>query len=235
MVDKVYQWLIQHRLNAKVMIDILQSRRFIGVIGKDANLVLGENLPDKAAVISDLQSQTYILNLGRRYLIVGGTAKVGMYLYEAQHKEALTLPQHYWQWLDVIAGWLSFSEETTNRYTPLELNLDLFGAIAFKTACYPGREAIKQARLSENKKRALLYQSNDLTLLPTGTPVYFADQPVGEVIITKLSPKDIRHTLVLVPIDDKAIDLNQLTTEHGKLGSYLELPHSLDDLRGVKK
>ena len=233
MAEKVYQWLTKHRLRSRVTIDIAEGKRFIGLIGKETNLILGNTLPEPMTVLSNTEDQGYILNLGERFLIVAESTKVACYQYEAQQKEAITLPSYYWRWLDVMMGWLNITEETTNRYVPQEINLDLMGVIDFKKGCYPGQEVVTRVQnLVKKKKRMLLYESKEPTSLPTGAPVYFEKNVVGEVITAQLSPKNTYHLLVLVSTE--GVDLADLSTELGKLGPCLELPYPVDQLEAVK-
>jgi folate-binding protein YgfZ len=104
----------------------------------------------------------------------------------------------------IRAGIPVILENTSEKYTPHMLNLDLLGAISFEKGCYTGQEVVARTQNLGSSKRRLMRYSTDSTLTG-GDRLSDGEKDVGEVI--NVIGSDL---LAVTPVDvhDKTLFAN---------------------------
>jgi folate-binding protein YgfZ len=95
----------------------------------------------------------------------------------------------------IRAGIPDILGNTSEKYTPHMLNLDLLGAISFDKGCYVGQEVVaKTQNLGKSKRRTMRYSSD--RELSVGDKLSVADTSAGEII--SVCGRDL---LAVTPVD----------------------------------
>jgi folate-binding protein YgfZ len=81
----------------------------------------------------------------------------------------------------IRAGIPEILGDSTEKYTPHMLNLDLLGAISFDKGCYTGQEIVARTQNLGSSKRRLMRYRSDATL-SSGDKLYNGQKYVGDVI-----------------------------------------------------
>lgn len=88
----------------------------------------------------------------------------------------------------IRAGIAEILENTSEKYTPHMLNLDLLGAVSFDKGCYTGQEVVARTEnFGKSKRRVMRYRSDDA--LTVGHKLSVGDTNAGEVI--NVSDRDL--------------------------------------------
>ena len=227
MTDKVYHWLKNHRLQSQVEIEVDQERHCTALIGSSQHEhVTLIKVQEPMRVTYQKRGDLFVLDfLEGKFLLVGNREVLNNYVAELHKRQIDDYPYGYWNWLALMSGWALITEESTGKYTPQEMNLDLMTAIDFNKGCFPGQDTIRQIHNIRESKRMLLYGGGQTVRLSPGSPVYFEGKVVGEIVSSALSPEGQVNMLVLVPIT--GIDLSRLSNGFGPLGPCLGLPYAV--------
>jgi hypothetical protein len=81
----------------------------------------------------------------------------------------------------IRAGIPEILGDSSEKYTPHMLNLDLLGAISFDKGCYTGQEIVARTQNLGSSKRRLMRYRSDATL-SSGDKLYNGQKYVGDVI-----------------------------------------------------
>ena len=87
----------------------------------------------------------------------------------------------WWREADLRAGLPQVYPQTSEKFIPQMLNLDVLGGVSFDKGCYPGQEVIARARyLGRVKRRMHLFSGRGLEMPSTGGPL--GDLPSSTVV-----------------------------------------------------
>ena len=105
-----------------------------------------------------------------------------------------------WRRADIAVGLPTVTAETAERFVPLWLGLERFGAVDFKKGCYTGQEIVARTHYLGQAKQQL-YRGRCSAGAAAGTKLYAGtDQSIGELVIA--APEDAvdraGHTLLAV-------------------------------------
>lgn len=107
------------------------------------------------------------------------------------------------QWRSALiqAGHVIIDSETSEKYTPHMLSLDLAGAISFSKGCYTGQEVVARTEhLGKSRRRLMRYEcsaTNDNNVASPGDDLLDDDKVVGTVVnaagsdILAVTPADL--------------------------------------------
>lgn len=161
--------------------------------------------PDNLVVLPLASTETDLSSRPSRYIIVTDIQQV-----ESVRKtltEKLTDTDSFtWKALDIQTGIPWLTQETTEKFLPQMLNLDLMEALDYQKGCYPGQEVIARLHYRGELKRNLYLATCTTKKRPDpGTSIVSSDKTVGTVIQAQT---DVEATYLLAVIDNDSIKDN---------------------------
>lgn len=159
-------------LRSKVTVELSSEHEIVGFVGKRP-----QTLPDDASVflLPEASAQARIaaaLPQGRGLAVVAkGSVKCGC------------APEIWWA-ASAAAGDPWIFPETSERFTPHAVNLDLVHGVSFSKGCYTGQEVVSRIEhIGKTNRRTVLLAVNESLCLAPGSDL---TNPSGEVIATVL-------------------------------------------------
>lgn len=139
-----------------------------------------------------------------------------------------------WQLLDIHAGLPTIRPETSEKFVPQMLNLNLINAVNFKKGCFTGQEIVARMQyLGKLKKRMYLaHIGEDKKPVPAGklySPHYSNDQSCGEVVNSQPASGGGYDLLAVIDIKSYEQDDIHYSANNGPKLTFSELPYSFDD------
>lgn len=123
---------------------------------------------------------TRVAGDARRILLTGTADSVNTLLGELD-PEALT--GRDWLEADISAGLPAIGVETTERFIPQMVNLDLLGGVSFAKGCYTGQEVITRTRhLGRVKRRMFRFACDQPVALKPGEAIHAMQREAGQVV-----------------------------------------------------
>ena len=196
MSEAVVRRLTLFRLRAKVQFDIAGAEWQATAIATEddlaildsAGLMPNDNNPARR------KAELVAFDIGgasRCIEIFGPTAafeKSGLKFRQA-------LDDGAWRAALIAAGIPTIAGETSEKFTPHMLNLDLLGAISFAKGCYTGQEVVARTEHLGKAKRRLIHYRLESGSASIGDKLAHNDQDAGEIV-------DVsgRETLAVVPV-----------------------------------
>jgi folate-binding protein YgfZ len=200
--------LSMYILRADVQItDQSDSLTMIGLCLEKSDLGQSDilnQLPDNLAV---LQLASTEAELGQsRFIIVADIQQAESIRNTLTKKLAYTDPS-VWKLLDIQAGIPWLTPETSEKFLPQMLNLDLMKALDYQKGCYPGQEIIARLHYRGELKRKLYLTTCTSNETPEpGTSIVSSEKKtVGTVIQAQT---DVKTTYLLAVIDNESIQDN---------------------------
>lgn len=93
------------------------------------------------------------------------------------------LAENLWQLEDLKAGLAQLSPETSEQFTPHDLNLPALGAVSFSKGCYTGQEIVARMEYRGKLKQHLYLRSLPANaLVKLGVELVSAAGPCGQVV-----------------------------------------------------
>ena len=124
-------------------------------------------------------------HLNERYEIYASSKNLAA-VQTALSARTRTTDHSSWRLLDVLCGFPNLYPETSERFVPQMVNLDLLGGISFSKGCYPGQEIVARTHYLGKLKRRMYAFSAPLPAAEPGTavfvPAWSSEQPGGEVV-----------------------------------------------------
>lgn len=117
-------------------------------------------------------SQTYSPenNEAQRYIFIGSAEKL-IILWKEISQECTPVDTAIWECLDIKAAYPWLSLQTTEKFLPQMLNMDLIDGLNYQKGCYPGQEIIARLHFRGQLKRSLF-----LATCPSDTSPIIGDQ-----------------------------------------------------------
>lgn len=170
----------------------------IGVQTKDDTSLFGliDSVPEEIANISqgevivhnDLHYLRIVSNeTGRnvhRYILIGAVDRQ-IILWKELMKHVTPVGTSLWELLDIQTAYPWVTSQTTEKFLPQMLNLDLIDGLNYQKGCYPGQEIIARLHFRGQLKRSLYLATCSLDSHPeNGDQLYTnnIEQSVGTVI-----------------------------------------------------
>ncbi len=198
MSEAVVRRLELFRLRAKVQFENSAAEWQATAIAAEADLAILDTaglLPDvdDSAVLRKNQLVTFDPGGTTRCIEIFGPAQA---FRSSRLSFRQALDDSEWRAALITAGIPTIAEETSERYTPHMLNLDLVGAISFAKGCYTGQEVVARTEHLGKAKRRLFHYQLAAGSATIGDKLAHNDQDVGEIV-------DVsgREVLAIVPVD----------------------------------
>lgn len=162
-----------------------------------------------------------------RTILIGSVDRQ-MTLWQELIKHATPVGTAIWECLDIQAAYPWISTQTTQKFLPQMLNLDLIDGLDYQKGCYPGQEIIARLHFRGQLKRSLYLATCTLESCSEiepeiGDPLYAnnEEQSVGTVInaqrsedkyylLAVIDNDSIDNTISLRGSDGPELDLQQL-------------------------
>ena len=167
-------------------------------------------LPDNLAVLPLAATETELSSRQSsrqsRYIIVADVEQAESIQDSLTEKLADTDPS-VWKLLDIQAGIPWLTPETSEKFLPQMLNLDLMEALDYQKGCYPGQEIIARLHYRGELKRSLYLTTctSKKTPGPGASIVSSENKTVGTAIQAQT---DNGLTYILAVIDNDSIQDN---------------------------
>lgn len=194
----VVRRLSMFRLRAEVQFDIAGAEWQATAVTTDDDLALLDTaglLPngDDSAARRQNQLVTFDIGCASRCIEVFGPATA----FDSNRLEFRhPLDDSEWRAALIAAGIPTIAEETSEKFTPHMLNLDLLGAISFAKGCYTGQEVVARTEHLGKAKRRLIHYQLESGSASIGDKLAHNDQDAGEIV--DISGREI---LAIVPVD----------------------------------
>ena len=160
-----------------------------------------------------------------RFILIG-TADRQIELWKELAKQVTPVGSSLWELLDLQAAYPWITTQTTQKFLPQMLNLDLIGGLNYQKGCYPGQEIIARLHFRGQLKRSLCLATVTLDSQARSGDQLYADnneQSVGTVINAQPS-SDEYYLLAVIDIDSREKKIS-LGNSGGPLLSLLQLPY----------
>ena len=163
-------------------------------------------LPDNLAVLPLAATEAELSSMQSRYIIVADNEQAESVRNTLTEQLADT-DSSAWKLLDIQAGIPWLTPETSEKFLPQMLNLDLMGALDYQKGCYPGQEIIARLHYRGELKRNLYLATctSKETPGPGASIVSSANKTVGTAIQAQI---EVETTYLLAVIDNDSIQDN---------------------------
>ncbi len=142
----------------------------------------------------------------QRALVFGELAAM-QDLWQAGRAVCSATATQHWQLLNSLAGIAWIGNDSSEKYLPQEINLDLIDGLDFNKGCYPGQEIVARVHYRGRvKARAALALVSDHSPPQVGDRLYAAGQegPVGTVLnASQYDQYDGEHQYLLLCVIER--------------------------------
>ncbi len=228
-------------LRAKLELEYSNDIDSIGVVGSECGRALAEltgGVPEQADGVLATGGVTIICHTHtapERYQVIGPAAS----LDPLRHELFRAWPRAgSWAWasLDVEQCQPVIFEQTTEKFVPHSLNMDLVKAVDFHKGCYPGQEIVARMQYLGKPKYRMVRARVDAESLPApGDKLYASDKDQSIGMLVNAVPADrgydILTTVRIEYLEVGDLRLNERSGAHVEL---LDMPYTLDDVASGK-
>jgi len=149
---------------AKVEISETDELSFFALVGENTSSILQNSftrIPDSLNPVVQSNSTTLIYIAGKqaRYILIDTAATLEDVLIK------MNLPVYnnaVWDLLEINAGFVQLSTDSSGEYAPQMLNLQAIHGISFTKGCYLGQETVARMQYLGKNKKALFSLSTSL-------------------------------------------------------------------------
>jgi folate-binding protein YgfZ len=219
LADALRGRFMHYRLRARVEIGIGEDWRAAAIAGRDDVAALEDRglLPPSERLASRRAQGLIAIELG------GPERTVELHGSEAAFAAAGLEPERSlstveWRRAMIEAGIPHVGGESSEKYTPHMLNLDLLGAVSFDKGCYIGQEVVARTEHRGRSRRRLAHYRLAEGEAASGDRLMDGDRDAGQVVDAAAG-----HLLAVVPLElhDRTLTLN------GRSASPLPLPYAM--------
>jgi folate-binding protein YgfZ len=160
-----------------------------------------------------------------RFILIG-TINKQIELWKQLAKHVTPVGTSLWELLDLQTAYPWITTQTTQKFLPQMLNLDLIDALNYQKGCYPGQEIIARLHFRGQLKRSLCLTTTTLDSQVISGDQLYADnneQSIGTVI--NAQPAHDKYYLLAVIDTDSREKKISLGCPDGPLLSLLQLPY----------
>jgi len=206
LLESFLKQLQMYIMRAKVnLIDKSDELVRVGVQTNNKPLLakLLESAPEQEGDIT-VQNDVHCLHMfcsknnSQRYIFIGSVEKLTSLWKEfLQHNTpASTI---VWKLLDIQAGYPWLSQQTTEKFLPQMLNLDLIEGLDYQKGCYPGQEIIARLHFRGQLKRNLYFATCSFNARPEiGDQLYANDHEKSIGIVINAQVFEDKHYLLAI-------------------------------------
>ena len=163
-------------------------------------------------------------NTSQRYIFIGSVERL-INLWQKYSQHSTTVGTAAWELLDIQAAYPWLSSQTTEKFLPQMLNLDLIDGLNYQKGCYPGQEIIARLHFRGQLKRSLYLATCSLDAQPEIADQLYAndhENSVGIVINVQKNTLAIEDSYYLLAVIEKELIESQLSLR-GPNGASLAL------------
>jgi hypothetical protein len=158
-------------------------------------------LPDNLAVLPLAATETELSSRQPRYIIVTDIEQAKS-VQDTLTEQLTDADSSVWKGLDIQAGIPWLTQETSEKFLPQMLNLDLMGALDYQKGCYPGQEIIARLHYRGQLKRRLCLATCTTDTYPeSGDPVLSPENKTVGTVINAQASEDIYYLLAVIDND----------------------------------
>jgi len=165
-------------------------------------------------------------NNSQRYIFIGSTENLTI-LWKEFLQHSTPVRTTIWELLDIQAGYPWLSPQTSEKFLPQMLNLDLIEGLDYQKGCYPGQEIIARLHFRGQLKRNLYFATCSFNARPEIGDQLFAndiESSVGNIINEQIF-KDEYYLLAIIEKEMIRKDLS-LREPNGKTIKLQPLPYT---------
>lgn len=137
-------------------------------------------------------------NNSQRYIFIGSTENLTI-LWKEFLQHSTPVRTTIWELLDIQAGYPWLSPQTSEKFLPQMLNLDLIDGLNYQKGCYPGQEIIARLHFRGQLKRNLYFATCSFNARPEiGDQLYANDHEKSIGIVINAQVFEDKHYLLAV-------------------------------------
>ena len=112
-----------------------------------------------------------------------------------------------WEQLAVEAGLPMIFPDSTEKFTPQQVNLDLVGGVSFKKGCYPGQEVVARLHyLGKPSRRMFVAHAQTNTLPDIASNIFTKEGSVaGQIVRINLNYEDSLQLLISLKLTNRTV------------------------------
>ncbi|MCK5669152.1 MAG: folate-binding protein YgfZ [Gammaproteobacteria bacterium] len=137
-------------------------------------------------------------NISQRYIFIGSVER-NKILWKDFSKNSCPVGAALWELLDIQAAYPWLSSQTTEKFLPQMLNLDLIDGLNYQKGCFPGQEIIARLHFRGQLKRSLYLATCSLDAQPEITDqLYISDHKNSVGIVINVQAFEDKYYLLAV-------------------------------------
>ena len=184
------QWLSRYILRSDVKISI------------EKNYIFGLNNENQKQLFKYDENQQQ-LNISQismdhsRYILLADDEA------SLKNKSIESINESEWILSDIKRGLPILSKESSEKYIPQMINLDLLEGISFSKGCYTGQEVVARVQHRGKIKQRMFHITTELNKceIEHQSEIMHENSKVGS-LVNSIINKDILHSLAVINIDD---------------------------------
>ncbi len=187
---------------SKATLSLDEDHALLGLAGEQASAILATLLPSLPettdAVVHHAGLSVIRLHGEARYLLRVSAEKLAQTWAALIAGGALAAGENAWQLRQISAGEAQVLAASSELFQPQELNLQLLNGVSYNKGCYTGQEIV--ARLyfrGKLKQHAQRYQAQGQELPAPGSPVFYGEKHVGDVVLAAQRTSDTLELLAI--------------------------------------
>jgi len=136
-----------------------------------------------------------------RYILIGSIDEQ-ITLWKELVKHVTPVGTSVWELLDIQAAYPWITTQTTQKFLPQILNLDLIDGLDYQKGCYPGQEIIARLHFRGQLKRSLYLATCRTDAYPeSGDQILSSENNTVGIVINTQASEDIYYLLAVIDND----------------------------------
>ncbi len=187
----VFKRLQMFVMRSKVLIEE-QSNELVGVFDSQTLIDMHEDFDAEAErFVLSTNENLHCLHFGQRHLIISNKHKTQDLSAELSKEEFSSATEHEpyntetnWIQRDIADGLPRVTAESSEKFVPQMLNMDILNGMSFKKGCYTGQEIVARMHyLGKLKQRMFVCQLTDGEVSSIGSKVSNPEgKTLGEIV-----------------------------------------------------
>jgi tRNA-modifying protein YgfZ len=151
LAEPISQRLNLFKLRSKVDISLMKESHVLGLVHPQADIGPAQQWQGK-----NIKQGLIVRQPGEepRSLLIVDNNRIDL-LSDWLNQGWSLAPEDHWQRLEIEAGLPMVFTESTEAFTPQQVNLDLIDGVSFKKGCYPGQEVVARLHYLGTPSRRL--------------------------------------------------------------------------------
>lgn len=231
--EEVIRRLQMYVMRSKVVITPMDNASLVGVCNDSQAKVLDTlqltptETPYQVSATDDCLCMN-VPSISPRYLIICNQPPEQL---EQLNSDDINVYSHsYWQWLDIMAGLPSITQNVQEAFVPQMANMELIDGVSFSKGCYPGQEIVARLHYLGNANRRMFrLKATQEEAINTGDDIYTqdSDQAIGKFLSVVHEGDNKYSGLAVLRIE--AAKKNQLAigSASGNSAQLMPLPYDV--------